>query len=207
MSGDSFCKDWVKGLKGATDKTFNPHVWGLFLQEKGGIELCGASELSFNPHVWGLFLQVAFAGMFAGYTSIFQSPCLGTLFASRRWLRELVKDYYFQSPCLGTLFARRSKRLILLLRDMTFNPHVWGLFLQALRIPPPQPLTPDFQSPCLGTLFASHEYVVSFPVFAVHDFQSPCLGTLFASITPSTSINSFSTAFNPHVWGLFLQEG
>ena len=38
---------------------------------------------------------------------------------------------YFQSPCLGTLFARRNVSMDSTMKNTAFNPHVWGLFLQA----------------------------------------------------------------------------
>ncbi len=36
----------------------------------------------------------------------------------------------FQSPCLGTLFASKSREEASAFQTAAFNPHVWGLFLQ-----------------------------------------------------------------------------
>ena len=113
---------------------------------------------SFNPHVWGLFLQDGWGGGEARAGEDFQSPCLGTLFA-RKGKCNLLSFFHrhFQSPCLGTLFASRGdgqhngdgQHLSIPMsgdsfckssggwrrsssRGTTFNPHVWGLFLQAI---------------------------------------------------------------------------
>ena len=57
MSGDSFCKEMrLKGID-IMYNTFNPHVWGLFLQDTEGATVHGDTTFAFNPHVWGLFLQ------------------------------------------------------------------------------------------------------------------------------------------------------
>ena len=86
-----------------------------------------------------------------------------------------------------------------------FNPHAWGLFLQALfpnRIPdvPQLSFNPHawglfLQVGCCGKVWRAILY-----------FQSPCLGTLFARWFPDGTcrIQRWET-FNPHAWGLFLQ--
>ena len=97
-------------------------------------------------------------------------------------LREEVPDYLvesFQSPCLGTLFARERTGVPRLGKVEAFNPHAWGLFLQA-RSGLPSGQKNNF-------------------------FQSPCLGTLFASRADELLEEVLSIAFNPHAWGLFLQ--
>ena len=108
MFGDSFCKSAGSCRVRRPSLAFNPHVWGLFLQEKEkvmrelkekllSIPMFGDSFCkdifspsfqpmdirTFNPHVWGLFLQAdnEVRDNVAGGIG-FQSPCLGTLFAS-----------------------------------------------------------------------------------------------------------------------------
>ena len=134
MSGDSFCKISTSFASNRRYESFNPHVWGLFLQEE--------------YDRYGKRL----------HSIVFQSPCLGTLFASQEWI---IRDYDEVKS--------------------TFNPHVWGLFLQVL---------------ICATMSGKHQ------VF----FQSPCLGTLFASSILAIGVSEENITFNPHVWGLFLQE-
>ncbi len=64
---------------------------------------------TFNPHAWGLFLQVKpFFSQFENpfFRVDFQSPCLGTLFASflrrrkNRWSEKL------SIPMLGDSFCK-----------------------------------------------------------------------------------------------------
>ena len=133
----------------------------------------------------------------------FQSPCLGTLFARLGKNLERWENGSFQSPCLGTLFASTINTAWRMLHEMTFNPHAWGLFLQAggsARAVRSCPATFNphawglflqvcwmsmqrgqylgFQSPCLGTLFARPQ--TRQVQGSTRNFQSPCLGTLFA---------------------------
>ena len=136
--------------------TFNPHVWGLFLQ----VEVVDAMKYMLKPHFQSPCLGTLFASwsVDSGKWFVilnFQSPCLGTLFASywaAHWQLPTLLD--FQSPCLGTLFARLVFKRLRKCSLISFNPHVWGLFLQVLTHPELDLVERNFQSPCLGTLFA-----------------------------------------------------
>ncbi len=111
----------------------------------------------------------------------------------------------------------------------TFNPHVWGLFLQAnppqgevgvtyLSIPmsgdsfckknklsTPDSLLLTFQSPCLGTLFASSPAQQA-QRFQQHPLSIPMSGDSFCKLVAYGLVCvAVLAAFNPHVWGLFLQ--
>ena len=183
MFGDSFCKELAKILVKAIKTPFNPHVWGLFLQEEGREREAPSECFAFNPHVWGLFLQEKNDCETAPQRFGFQSPCLGTLFArDARLVMPLhllklsipmfgdsfckyvffyiciIKKKGFQSPCLGTLFARTENGASSqALAISSFNPHVWGLFLQEKYGKRLHSIIENFQSPCLGTLFARAE--------------------------------------------------
>ena len=107
MSGDSFCKLDSAKVEVKKFSAFNPHVWGLFLQEEAAT-VTKLSDLIFqSPCLGTLFASVIQYHYIVSLISIFQSPCLGTLFASGIAEREGVNLIrVFQSPCLGTLFAR-----------------------------------------------------------------------------------------------------
>ena len=186
MFGDSFCKFVFVKLEDVLLRPFNPHVWGLFLQVSNIRSACFTASSSFNPHVWGLFLQASIAHLVMSVASSFQSPCLGTLFARSSALSGTKKSVLklsipmfgdsfckvirqpvehpavvdFQSPCLGTLFASHKVFIFRVEISVSFNPHVWGLFLQVnlaafeLQVQ----VSVSFQSPCLGTLFARKKF-------------------------------------------------
>ena len=134
MLGDSFCKT-VKGAVGVCQRhPFNPHAWGLFLQVKDKLPVAATPKR------------------------------------------------VFQSPCLGTLFARRQQVLQVATNVITFNPHAWGLFLQEVYSSPPGIENLDVLSiPMLGDSFCKSTSPEGRSLLRFLNFQSPCLGTLFAS--------------------------
>ncbi len=183
MLGDSFCKLITPSTPRSRLLSFQSPCLGTLFAS--WLKSYGETlrSLTFNPHAWGLFLQghLRVVRSFQEAYS-FQSPCLGTLFASLQWGQSaMIQALTFQSPCLGTLFAShrsngtqkpgRHRLSIPMLGDsfckfegfrpekthfLPFNPHAWGLFLQAFFLPfLSSPETINFQSPCLGTLFAS----------------------------------------------------
>ena len=82
MLGDSFCKTIGQHIGSfQLYLTFNPHAWGLFLQDVWCRSYRFTTYRSFNPHAWGLFLQVSNGDNYDYFVVNFQSPCLGTLFA------------------------------------------------------------------------------------------------------------------------------
>ena len=156
MLGDSFCKLRQRGIKPEDVEDFQSPCLGTLFARL----LTPAGEVydarAFNPHAWGLFLQ-DIAEITGNYITINLSiPMLGDsfckllLFLSKRKdaktlsipmlgdsfcklkaeVIRSVEKVYFQSPCLGTLFASCPARRVC----------CWWL--------------PNFQSPCLGTLFA-----------------------------------------------------
>ena len=160
---------------------------------------------TFNPHVWGLFLQDFSIGDIPGIVYSFQSPCLGTLFASLNNIIAAKKTINLSIPMSGDSFCKGKEHAVWGRSWEAFNPHVWGLFLQEdiLRFYKNKQIT-RFQSPCLGTLFARGVKIIvlwqlttlSIPMSGdsfcktmcsseigvnASSFQSPCLGTLFAS--------------------------
>ena len=86
----------------------------------------------------------------------------------------------FQSPCLGTLFASENPPSPPFAVYVTFNPHVWGLFLQA----------PEYDA-------LKEKRNAAF---------NPHVWGLFLQVTDkATWVYQPAPTFNPHVWGLFLQ--
>ena len=84
MLGDSFCKPLRRQDQGRERfRAFNPHAWGLFLQAPMNMYAVEGFIRTFNPHAWGLFLQATHVDVgLVRVIAHFQSPCLGTLFAS-----------------------------------------------------------------------------------------------------------------------------
>ena len=135
--------------------TFNPHAWGLFLQDFTFSTISSCSSVSFNPHAWGLFLQGVYT------------------------VRFYKVDHRAFNPHAWGLFLQARDGLAPPGSLRAFNPHAWGLFLQASSVSSRVTVTfPSFQSPCLGTLFASISKLAE--EYRRIVFQSPCLGTLFA---------------------------
>ena len=61
----------------------------------------------------------------------FQSPCLGTLFASEVKKGMWIYDYQLSIPMLGDSFCKPNTWYIAYHPPPdAFNPHAWGLFLQ-----------------------------------------------------------------------------
>ena len=59
-------------------------------------------------------------------------PMFGDSFCKKEGVEFVFESLpVFQSPCLGTLFASNLGSLGADTVACTFNPHVWGLFLQA----------------------------------------------------------------------------
>ena len=83
MLGDSFCKLCHVLEEYYQKTTFNPHAWGLFLQGDIGIVwLKDGKELLSIPMLGDSFCKVKGWRMPPNTVYVFQSPCLGTLFAS-----------------------------------------------------------------------------------------------------------------------------
>ena len=83
MLGDSFCKLFHKSrLRSVEKQTFNPHAWGLFLQVKAGLFKI-PNKLGLSIPMLGDSFCKSVGSVENDLSGIaFQSPCLGTLFAS-----------------------------------------------------------------------------------------------------------------------------
>ena len=112
MLGDSFCKEELQRRIAEEAGTFNPHAWGLFLQARSlplpsasgkalSIPMLGDSFCKLTVIAGGKLLKVAF-----------QSPCLGTLFASFGWVNEKSIRNYLSIPMLGDSFCKYLSRRI-----------------------------------------------------------------------------------------------
>ena len=65
--------------------------------------------MAFNPHVWGLFLQDARTKLDEILDIVFQSPCLGTLFARMMIVAIRTLSYLLSIPMSGDSFCKFEK--------------------------------------------------------------------------------------------------
>ncbi len=108
MLGDSFCKLTLSEELLVVLLPFNPHAWGLFLQDFNVLAYRDFIKKTFNPHAWGLFLQEMLDAEIEKSKKRLSIPMLGDSFCKSGTgcnVRDGIQN--FQSPCLGTLFASR----------------------------------------------------------------------------------------------------
>ena len=204
MFGDSFCKNLLQTSSSTFAQTFNPHVWGLFLQAHRGRQPRRMEDT-------------------------FQSPCLGTLFASSRSANFLNLLKSLSIPMFGDSFCKTVAFTFKLKADGTFNPHVWGLFLQVVISQRPQVRFNVLSIPMFGDSFCkllgdrecfAVQLSLSIPMFGDsfckreehhpegvrHVLLSiPMFGDSFCKVEEVGDYQFYKNTFNPHVWGLFLQ--
>ena len=135
MFGDSFCKVRLE----------SPSLRTLFY--------------AFNPHVWGLFLQaVILRHVPLNSSTILSIPMFGDSFCKFLKISVAVVATVFvtfQSPCLGTLFASEEAQHLPANTFILSIPMFGDSFCKVIASSSSQATTLSFQSPCLGTLFAS----------------------------------------------------
>ena len=142
-----------------------------------------SAHQTFNPHAWGLFLQALFPNRIPDVPQLSFNPHAWGLFL-QAWMYSSTAHVVMSS----------------------FNPHAWGLFLQGSWIDETKLGLIHFQSPCLGTLFARLLTVTSRREID-QKLSIPMLGDSFCKFLRSkTLLRKGVSAFNPHAWGLFLQD-
>ena len=141
------------------------------------------------------------------YLEGFQSPCLGTLFASAiiRIKRILLHLRVFQSPCLGTLFASYERRLTEKERKGLSIPMLGDSFCKYVFCPREERAVTYLSIPMLGDSFCKL-YNSQSSVWSHLNLSIPMLGDSFCKIYGhDLGVGRRYKAFNPHAWGLFLQ--
>ncbi len=121
-------------------------------------------------------------------------------------LRGLQGGLRFQSPCLGTLFASLVEADAAdFVHFPPFNPHVWGLFLQGNTTKSSNGLLTGLSIPMSGDSFCK---TIKFLRRRLerNGLSIPMSGDSFCKCFPMAAWNPAVFSFNPHVWGLFLQD-
>ena len=163
--------------------SFNPHAWGLFLQDEERYRQRQRDE-AFNPHAWGLFLQV---------------------YAEDASNNEPSNP--LSIPMLGDSFCKPTRRCSSTRFTLTtFNPHAWGLFLQAyFNIVDEIIATVELSIPMLGDSFCKCLIIAAALAMLSSTFNPHAWG-LFLQVDKQLVRCAAMEPFNPHAWGLFLQD-
>ena len=181
MLGDSFCKSRTRpSTSDLCCSTFNPHAWGLFLQDGHASQLWGFDP-TFNPHAWGLFLQELDS------------------------IRRRVEEADLSIPMLGDSFCKHEPHHVGRSQPHgAFNPHAWGLFLQGEKSRGSADARDPAFNPHAWGLFLQDSVVRRWRSHA-RDLSIPMLGDSFCKSSRSYPRPINILTFNPHAWGLFLQ--